>query len=174
MFTRIEALRFRSLKFVDQQLGPFAALVGPNGSGKTTFLDVIALLGDLTRNRGDVVETLQGRSTTFDKLLWLGQGRSFQLAVEAQIPSSVRQSLAPDKREFNTIRYQIEIGFEPGTDEIGIDHETLYLMAKTNSAPVQRDLFPSPPKVAPEALSEPNVRKKMSLNKTAGGNDNYY
>jgi predicted ATPase len=61
MFTKIQALRFRSLRSVDQPLGLFRALVGPNGSGKTTFLDVLGLLGDLTRNRGDVLETLQER-----------------------------------------------------------------------------------------------------------------
>ena len=42
----VEARRFRSLKAVEQDVGPFRALVGPNGSGKTTFLDVIALLGE--------------------------------------------------------------------------------------------------------------------------------
>ena len=174
MFTRIQALRFRSLRFVEQSLGAFCALVGPNGSGKTTFLDVIALLGDLTRNRGDVVETLQARSLTFEKLLWMGQGRSFQLAIEAQIPASVRQALAPDKQPFDLVRYQVEIGLEPGTNEIGIDHETLWLMKNSVQKHIQRSFFPAPPKDMPTDLPEPDTRKKTSLNKTAGGNDNYY
>ena len=45
--TRIEALGFRSLRYVSQRLGPFHVLVGPNASGKSAFLDVLAFLGDL-------------------------------------------------------------------------------------------------------------------------------
>ena len=44
MFTRIQTCAFRCLRSVDQSLGAFQALVGPNASGKTTFLDVIGLL----------------------------------------------------------------------------------------------------------------------------------
>lgn len=38
MITRIEALGFRSLRYVAQDIEPFQALVGPNGSGKSSFL----------------------------------------------------------------------------------------------------------------------------------------
>ena len=69
MFTRIQALRFRCLRSVDQELGRFMTLVGPNASGKTTFLDVIALLGDLMRNGGKVADTVLERSADFEKLL---------------------------------------------------------------------------------------------------------
>lgn len=72
MFTRIQTRSFRCLKSVDQALGPFRALVGPNASGKTTFLDVIGFLGDLVRNRGDVLETVRNRSANFEKLVWMG------------------------------------------------------------------------------------------------------
>ena len=47
--TRIEALGFRSLRYVSQRLGLFHVLVGPNASGKSAFLDVLAFLGDLQR-----------------------------------------------------------------------------------------------------------------------------
>ena len=46
---RIQALRYRSLRYVSQRLGPFQVLVGPNASGKSNFLDVVAFLGDLVR-----------------------------------------------------------------------------------------------------------------------------
>jgi predicted ATPase len=174
MFTRIQALRFRSLKLVDQPLGSFRALVGPNGSGKTTFLDVVALLGDLTRNRGDVLQTLQTRSATFEKLLWMGQGHSFQLAVEAEIPAPVKKALAADKQQFTRVRYQVEIGLEPESNELGLDHEMLWLTETPTEAEVQRELFPAPPKEVPAELPQGRAKKKVSLNKTAGGNDNYY
>ena len=43
MFTRIQTRSFRCLRSVNQTLGPFRALVGPNASGKTTFLVIIHL-----------------------------------------------------------------------------------------------------------------------------------
>ena len=72
MFTRLQAHHFRSLKIVDQPLGRFQALVGPNASGKTTFLDLLVLLSDLMRFRGDVPEAVGNRSADFSKLLWKG------------------------------------------------------------------------------------------------------
>ena len=45
MITRIEAKNFRCLRYVSQPLENFNVLVGPNASGKTTFLDVIGFLG---------------------------------------------------------------------------------------------------------------------------------
>lgn len=55
MLTRIEALNFRCLRYIRRPLGPFHVLVGPNGSGKTTFLDAIRFLGDLASNHLDAV-----------------------------------------------------------------------------------------------------------------------
>ncbi|WP_343425272.1 AAA family ATPase [Candidatus Amarolinea dominans] len=38
-----------------QHLGPFQVLIGPNASGKSTFLDVIAFLADVVRERGSAL-----------------------------------------------------------------------------------------------------------------------
>jgi predicted ATPase len=174
MFSLIQARKYRSLKTVDQPIENFQALVGPNASGKTTFLDVIDLLGDITRNRGDVASVIRSRSSSFEKLLWLGNGDWFQLAVEAQIPAEVRALMLVDKQQFTHVRYEIEIGLDKDTNEVGVNHETLWL--KTPSAPVrrQRDLFPHPVGDPKTLLSTSRPGIRTAINKKKGGNDNYY
>ena len=50
MIRRIEALRYRGLRYISQEVKPFQMLVGPNASGKSTFLDVPALFSDFVRD----------------------------------------------------------------------------------------------------------------------------
>lgn len=176
MFSLVQARRYRSLKTIDQSLLNFQALVGPNASGKTTFLDVIDFLGDLTRSRGDVLDTVQSRSANFENLLWLGKGESFQLAVEANIPESVRVQLAIDKKRFTHVRYEIEIGLDRDLNEIGINNETLWLkiqQPKPDSFP-QIELFPREMEDAKSLLFKSGRGLKTAINKKPGGNDNYY
>lgn len=182
MFSRIQTRYFRSLKTVDQTLGPVQALVGPNASGKTTFLDVIGLLSDLVRNRGDVRETILSRSSSFDKLIWQGPGddsgarAAFQIAVEAPIPSVVAARMADDKRHYTSVRYELEIGFDVSSNEIGLNHETLWLRTTGDDyLPNQRDMFPLVPEDAPSIFVGTSRRGfKVVMKKTPGGNDNYY
>jgi len=174
MFTRIQTRSFRCLKSVDQTLGPFRALVGPNASGKTTFLDVIGFLGDLVRNRGGVLETVQARSSSFEKLLWMGKGNSFQLAVEAEIPESVRKAMAEDKQRFTGVRYEIEVGLDSSSNEMGLDQETLWLNESTTTKLTQREMFPAPQTGNLSLISQSQKGRKVALTKTPGGNDNYY
>ena len=176
MFTRIQTRSFRCLKSVDQTLGWFCALVGPNASGKTTFLDVIALLGDMVKNRGEVFETINARSSSFEKLVWMGQGHSFQLAVEAAIPENIHTVMSKDKLRFTGIRYEVEIGIDPKNNEIGLNHENLWLKEPVpKPKPAQRDLFPAPQEVNVSLISRSMQRgQRAALTKKPGGNDNYY
>jgi len=177
MFTRIQTRSFRCLKSVDQTLGPFRALVGPNASGKTTFLDVIGFLGDLVRNRGDVLEIVRLRSSSFEKLLWMGLGHSFQLAVEAEIPEAERKAMSEDKQRFTHVRYEVQVGLEPGTNEIGLDYENLWLKepAKDDKHLLQDlFLFPALQPEGPPIISRSQKGQKSALSKVPGRNDNYY
>lgn len=175
MFTRIQTRNFRCLKAVNQSLGSFRALVGPNASGKTTFLDVIGFLSDLVRNRGDIIETVHCRSSDFEKLIWMGQGDSFQLAVEAEIPSAVKLKMANDKQRFSHVRYEVEVGTESETGTIGIEHETLWLTEANGiqNSP-QREFFPMLVEATSSLLLRPAKQRKTAITKKPGGNDNYY
>ena len=83
MIKLIEALNFRCLRYVRQPLGPFHVLVGPNASGKTTFLDVVSFLGRMVADGPDAA--IGERTQTFDDLLWGREGNALELAVEADI-----------------------------------------------------------------------------------------
>jgi predicted ATPase len=84
MIRLVEALRYRCLRDVRQEIGDFQLLVGPNASGKSTFLDVIRFLGDLLR--GGLTPSVRERSPNFLDLLWMFQGQRCDLAVELEIP----------------------------------------------------------------------------------------
>ena len=108
--TRIEALGFRSLRYVSQRLEPFHVLVGPNASGKSAFLDVLAFLGDL--HRVDLKHAIMGyepsgiprRATDPRHLTWMRNDTSFELAVEAAIPDSLRERLRRLQRRLVRLR----------------------------------------------------------------------
>src|ERR1700759_2915042 len=114
MITLIEALNFRCLHHVRQTLGRFHVLVGPNASGKTTFLDVVSFLGDLVAHGPE--EAIRARTQNFVDLLWGRQGDSFQVAVEAMLP----ERLIPSGSDLDTIRYEVHIGHDAERDELGI------------------------------------------------------
>lgn len=175
MFTRIQALRFRCLRSVDQELGRFVTLVGPNASGKTTFLDVIALLGDLMRNGGKVADTVLERSADFEKLLWMGQGSSFQLAVEAALPREVLDNMAEDFQHFSRVRYELEIGMDREDNLIVLQHEALWLLNGMEATPVRHpELFPSSPEAPATLFLTTGKGRKRIVSNQPGGNANYY
>ena len=177
MFSRVQTRHYRSLKSTDQALLPMQALVGPNASGKSTFLDVIALLSDLMRHRGDVREVVLSRSSSFDKLVWQGadRGDAFQLAVEAPIPSSVRDRMSEDRKSFDLVRYELEIGMDHANNELGLNHETLLLGTNQSTGDVQqRSLFPAARADAPDILTQQTRGFRVAIKKVPGGNDNYY
>ena len=100
MITLVEALNYRCLRYVQRPLKPFHILVGPNASGKSTFLDVIGFLSDLVS--GGLDDALSERSPDPQELLFGRQGNRLELAVEARIPEAQRVlTLRP---ELDTVR----------------------------------------------------------------------
>ena len=131
--TRVEALYYRSLRYVSQPLGGFHVLVGPNASGKSNFLDVLAFLGDVlstdlhTAMLGDDRSDIPLRATDGRDLLWSGpreQGwqrrNSFELAVEMAIPENLRRH----RSSRSVCRYEVEVNV---SKEPRFVSETLWL-----------------------------------------------
>ena len=173
MISLIEALNFRCLRYVRQPLGRFEVLVGPNASGKTTFLDVIAFLSDLVSSGLEVA--IAKRTQNFMDLVWGRQGTGFQLAVEVRIPDARRKLLAEEHQRFTTVRYEVEVVSDPVTSEIAIITEQGALVKESRSQPPQRNLFPCP-EVPPISITSSRRASgsKMLFSKIPGGNDNFY
>jgi predicted ATPase len=149
VITLIEALDFRCLRSVSQPLAPFHVLVGPNASGKTTFLDVVAFLGDVVS--GGLENAVSDRTANFQDLLWKRQGNEFELAIEAQIPSDLRGNLK--KPTYDTVRYQISVGIRNESREIGISSEFVSLSEGTKAGLSDWMLGNTPaPPIAPDEM----------------------
>jgi predicted ATPase len=170
MIRLIEALNFRCLRYVRQPLGPFHVLVGPNASGKTTFLDVVGFLGRLVSDGLEVA--VSERTQNFQDMVFGRSGDWFELAIEAAIPDDRKARL---KKDFDTIRYEVRVGLDPKTNEVGIQGEKAWLKTWKEKAPPERLLFPSEPE-APKTILTGHARTGWQgvLTKAHGGNDNFY
>ncbi len=164
IITQIEAKNFRCLRNVQQSLGAFHILVGPNASGKTTFLDVFALLGRLVSS--GLEATISERSHNLSDLFWGKTGTQFDIAIEALIPNN--QHLNNRAKTFDKIRYEVTIGMDLINKENSILHESVYLIGQHLKRLVihkdtERDNFR--PEVSPET-----IQFKLGSHRSALGN----
>jgi predicted ATPase len=172
MITLIEALNFQCLRYIRQPLGPFHVLVGPNASGKTTLLDVVAFLGDVVSNGPEAA--VRARSQNFQDLTWGRFGDHFDLAIEARIPSFLREQYAIQKLE--NVRYEVSLGLTEESREIVVRTEKVLLLPQAPPPPRdERTLFPEdrPPPGTVSVSVEPYSGKRTVLSRTARGTANY-
>jgi len=175
MITLIEALGYRCLRYIRQPLGPFHVLVGPNASGKTTFLEVIAFLGRLVSEGIDAA--VAERTQNFYDLVWHREGKQFELAVEAAIPEALRALLR--RAEFDTVRYEVAIGIDTETQELSLHDETVILIAGGRRTNLELFGEPSDRSWVPRTILTsrggmgPGVSQTV-IHKVKGGNDNFY
>lgn len=143
MITRIEATRYRCLELLQADLQSYGVLVGANGAGKTTFLDIPGLLADCLQAR-EVAQAFTtklrdrpARSSTLNELVFGGRGNDFILAIEAELPETIIKALLPsqsgpvqnnEQRWLRFVRY--EIRFEIFNDrQLVIGNEYLFLFS---------------------------------------------
>ncbi len=170
MISLIEALNFRCLRYIHQPLRQFQVLVGPNASGKTTFLDVVGFLGQFVSEGLDAA--IRERTQDFVDLVWGRSGSGFELALEAKIPEPLRARLAIPV--YDTIRYEVGIGLTDDDSELAITAEKGWLKISKPSNGVQRELFPVRHEPPTTLFSSKQAKTRSLFSKTPGGNDNYY
>jgi len=171
--TRIEALGYRSLRYVSQALGPFHVLVGPNASGKSTFLDVVAFLGDLVRGgveaavQGDARFGIQMRAPDGRQLTWMRQGDRFELAIELTIPDERRLRIKNGGADI--CRYEVAIDV---AGPLRIAAETLWLKPmEIETGTTQRTLFPELPLTPDSIVHLPRKRTPGGWKKVVSRGD---
>ena len=84
MIRLVEARRYKCLKYIRQPLERFQILIGPNASGKTSLLDVVAFVQDLVREGAETA--VRKRARSLRELVWQQEGDSFELALELTLP----------------------------------------------------------------------------------------
>jgi len=171
MIRLIEAKGYRCLKYVRQPLGPFHVLVGPNASGKTTFLDVVAFLGQLV---SEGLEAAIGeRTQNFDDLVWQRSGGGFELAIEARIPGEYRDKIW--KKESDIVRYEVSLG-EDETGQVTFRAERVLFRISSDEpeTSIQRTLFPLCEEPPTTIMRAGGLRVTQTVvSKSLGGNDNF-
>jgi predicted ATPase len=170
MIRLIEAKGYRCLRYVRTGINAFEILVGPNASGKSTFLDVIRFLGDLVSEDLDLA--IGKRSDNLDDLFWKKEINRFDLAIEMEIPEHLRSKI---KKKFNICRYESSVGIDPESKENSIQAERVLFLSRSEEPVIQKTLFPFPPDV-PDSILTPLRKRgaKTVINKVSGGNDNFY
>lgn len=179
MIIEIEALSYRCLRYVRQPMAPFQVLIGPNASGKSTFLDVVAFLADVVREKEGVATAVADRAPDVRDLVWMRQGEAFELAVEAAIPEHLQNRR---NGPYSRLRYEVRVGLHADTQETNLLSETLWLRSEPagngESAAPQRTLFPMPP-TPPETIGIPSGKKaptgwRRVLNKVPESGNDYF
>ena len=167
MIRRIEALNYRCLRYVSQPLEHFHVLVGPNASGKSTFLDVLGLVRDLlTKGMADAIlarEDLResiGRARRVEELIFNQMADRFELAIELEIPDELRKSKTHNC--YQVARYEIAIGKSLNNGELTIIDETLWLCPEPRVHATSQVLpFPNEP-VPPASVLTRRAPKRLA------------
>ncbi len=154
MITRIRALNYRCLRYVDVALDRFHVLIGRNASGKSTLFDVVSFLGDFVRD--GLEKAVANRTYNFQDLVWNRprEGLGFQLALDFHIPLNLRDRL-PAECGFHTYRYEIAVREIDDLPHIHCERGTLIAGCPTPAlSQTSRKSFPEPARPPRTILTE--------------------
>lgn len=117
-------------------------LVGPNASGKSTFLDVVAFFGDLLRLGPQ--EAVLRRARSCRELIWRQEGTAFELAVELRVPETL---LTSRNGLYRFCRCEMRVGVDEQKGGVRVLTENFWLLQQPSGRDTvsERTLFPTEP-----------------------------
>lgn len=174
MIALVEALNYRCLRYIQRPLGRMQILIGPNGSGKTTFLDALAFLSTLVRD--GLKAAFEERTSNPVDLVWnRNPDLTVELAIEVQLPPRLVAKFG--EKSFRFVRYEIQLVLDKHSYTPEIREETaLLLLRGTEPRGGARELFPEM-RTPPQSVlieKKPSPSRRTVFRKAPGGNDNYY
>lgn len=146
MITRVEAHNYRCFHNLAVDVDEYQVLAGANGAGKTTFLDIPSLLGDLLSTRRVPEAFLERRTAasaprahTLKELFHQGRGSTLSFAVEAELPEVVTKALT-GRSTASTVgqiptHLRYELGLELFNNELRVSQEYLFLFSAGGRRP---------------------------------------
>jgi hypothetical protein len=82
------------------------------------------------------------------------------------IPPDVRQQMAKEKQKFQAVRYELEIGLDAESNEIGLNHETLLLIPESKFPQLApREAFPAIQREVETLLLRSGSGRRIAINK---------
>ncbi|PYQ63844.1 MAG: hypothetical protein DMF53_09105 [Acidobacteria bacterium] len=129
MIRLLQAKNFRMLRSNSVALQPFQVLVGQNATGKSTLLNALQLIGDVLQ--GGVSSAVERVAGSFYDLCF-DSTQPVALAVELSVPGPAREE--------SHLRYEIEIGIEPGAG-LRVLQENLFILPSNGNGEPERSLF---------------------------------
>jgi len=175
MFRRIEIARYKCVRRADVAPAAFNILIGPNASGKSTFLDSLAFIRDAVET--DVEKAVRKRANSLRELVWNNQddGKGFEIAVEAQLPDHVKTN------GYDRIRYEVGVGLD-AKGVITVSGENVWLLSSRSEKPNGLDqatpIFPTEPvdtgSVVRPARSRTPPGQRLVARKVAESGNDYF
>ncbi|WP_322821023.1 methylation-associated defense system AAA family ATPase MAD3 [Chloroflexus sp.] len=173
MFQKVEIARYKCIKYASISLSPFNILIGPNASGKSTFLDSLAFIRDALET--DVERAIRRRASSLRELVWLNEAdQGFEVAVEVQLPDDLKSN------GYDRMRYEVGIGLDV-SGAIAVAGENLWMVNTQMSPPAPPKapvLFPTEPTgngiVVRPARKKPPAGYRLIVRKVVESGNDYF
>src|SRR5437016_2179706 len=111
MIDEIQLENFKCLKDVTVELAPFTVLIGPNDSGKSSFLDAIRILGQTTKVSCD--DVFRGDNQR-EKLVWMQDFLNVRM-IKWRIKGRF-EDIVPENRPWRSFESRLGVDVWPGKD----------------------------------------------------------
>jgi len=174
MIRKVEIKNFRILKDIKLELKPFHILIGANATGKSTFLDAIALVRDVLND--GIERAVEKRAFSFSDLLWDKNNPIIEINLELQLPEDIKNIyINKNLSAYTRSRYELIIGINRENEELQILEERVWLKGEDTPSLRETDF----PLLFDDLISSKKRRRVPSnwrkvVAKSLSGNDSFW